>query len=100
MSERLKLKFKVSPVDPPSHPSYTRCLTMRNPASTTLQFRVHVPPPFVLLETRCSTSQPELLGDLTLDDTSLLTLPPSESVQLTLTLTQTQTPNPNPNSNP
>ena len=32
MSERLKLKFKVSPVDPPSHPAYTRCLTMRNPA--------------------------------------------------------------------
>jgi len=25
---------------------------MRNPASTTLQFRVHVPPPFVLLEAR------------------------------------------------
>ena len=75
---------QVSPVDPPSHPAYTRCLTMRNPASTTLQFRVHVPPPFVLLEARCSTSQPELLGNLTVDDASLLTLPPSESVQLVL----------------
>ena len=79
MSERLKLKFKVSPVDPPSHPAYTRCLTMRNPASTTLQFRVHVPPPFVLVEARCSTSQPELLGELTVDDASLtLTLTPPQ----------------------
>ena len=83
MSERLKLKFKVSPVDDArSHPSYVRCLTMRNPSCTTLQFTLLIPQPFLLSEARCSTSQFELLGQAVVDEASLFTLPPSESLQL------------------
>ena len=80
LSERLKLKFKVSPVDPPTHPSYTRELTLRNGQVTTLAFTLSVPPPFQLVEARASFPQQALLGLDTVDASALFSLPPSESL--------------------
>merc|ERR1719484_45718 len=57
MSERSKLKFKVSPTLPKEHPAYTRCLTLSNASTSTLEFTLAIPTPFLLHEARCSAAQ-------------------------------------------
>lgn len=85
MSERSKLKFKVSPTLPKEHPSYTRCLTMSNASTSTLEFTLMVPQPFVLAEARCSSAQFKIMGQESVDEASTFVLPPDSSLQAVVT---------------
>lgn len=84
MSERSKLKFKVSPTMAPDDPAYTRALTMTNDSTTTLEFTIAVPPPFVLVEARCSVAQFAIMGDPEVNAASPFVLPPQSSLQAVL----------------
>lgn len=81
MSERSKLKFKVSPTMAPDDPAYTRTLTLTNDSKTTLEFTLAIPPPFVLVEGRCSIAQFKIMGNKQVDNTSPFCLPPQSSLQ-------------------
>ena len=81
MSERSKLKFKVSPTLPKEHPAFTRCLTMSNASTSTLEFTLTVPQPFLLAEARCSSAQFKIMGKETVDEGSIFVLPPDSSLQ-------------------
>jgi hypothetical protein len=85
MSERTKLKFKVSPTLPKEHPAYTRCLTMSNASTSTLEFTLTVPQPFVLTEARCSSAQFKILGQAKVDESAIFVLPPDSSLQAVIT---------------
>jgi hypothetical protein len=80
MSERSKLKFKVSPTMAPDDPAYTRTLTLTNDSKTTLEFTLAIPPPFVLVEARCSIAQFKIMGNKQVDNTSPFCLPPQSSL--------------------
>lgn len=85
MSERSKLKFKVSPTLPKEHPAYTRSLTMSNASTATLEFTLAIPAPFVLAEARCSSAQFRIMGKETVDEESIFVLPPDSSLQAVIT---------------
>ena len=85
MSERSKLKFKVSPTLPKEHPAYTRSLTMSNASTATLEFTLALPQPFVLTEARCSSAQFKIMGQESVDEQSTFVLPPDSSLQAVIT---------------
>ena len=87
MSERSKLKFKVSPTMDATDPAYTRCLTMTNNSTAALQFQLAVPPPFRLVEARCSVAQFRIMGRQTVDETAVYVLPPDSSLQAVISYT-------------
>jgi hypothetical protein len=85
MSERSKLKFKVSPTLPKEHGAYTRSLTMSNASTATLEFTLSIPSPFILTEARCSAAQFKIMGQETVDEASTFVLPPDSSLQAVIT---------------
>ena len=81
MSERSKVKFKVSPTMAKDDPAYTRYLTMTNNSSTTLEFSLAIPLPFLLKEAQCSVAQFAIMGQAVVDETAKFVLPPDSSLR-------------------